>query len=169
MEQCLYAAHKAFDPNTDKGLARRSILQQPHTHQIGLYSSGFRRDEMTTLACNFTGCLQKELQPETALVPAIKAIQQAEGGRPVTPATLASHVFCPEHAALGRGTTGGMFSYVETVKRLEQKAADRTAAKQFFAKYGEAPKKPVAPGKPAPRPNPGKNAMQLAFDRVKVA
>ena len=62
---------------------------------------------MTTLSCNFPGCEAKDLKPETALVPAIKAIQQAENGRPVSPAILASHVFCQEHGALGRSQAGG--------------------------------------------------------------
>jgi hypothetical protein len=118
-----------------------------------------------TLSCNFPGCEAKDLKPETALVPAIKAIQQAENGRPVTPAILASHVFCQEHGVLGRAQAGGMFSYTETVKRLEQRAAERTQAKTFFAKYGAPAQKPTAPGKPAAKPQPPKTAMQIALEK----
>ncbi len=122
----------------------------------------------TTLTCNFPGC-GREVKPETALVPKIEAIRQAEGGKPISTDTLAKHVFCEEHGALGRGFAGGMFSYVKSVEHLEQRAKERTAAKSFFAKYGApAPKQPAAPGKPAAKPEPAKNAMQLAFDRAKV-
>ncbi len=120
----------------------------------------------TTLKCNFDGC-GIEVAPEKALVPRIEAIRQAEGKSSITPSDLARHVFCEEHGALGRGFTGGMFSYAETVKRLEQRAAERVQAKQFFAKYAE-PRK-AAPGKPAPKPESGKNAMQIAFERAKTA
>jgi hypothetical protein len=131
----------------------------------------------TTLSCKFPGCEMKDLKPETALVPAIKAIQQAEGGRPVTPAILANHVLCNEHGALGRGIAGGMFSYTETVNQLERRMAERAQAKTFFAKYAEPPRKaeppkPV-PAKPiarpqslaTPRPPASKTAMQIAFEK----
>jgi hypothetical protein len=131
---------------------------------------------MTPLSCNFPGCEAKNLKPETALVPAIKAIQQAEGGRPVITAMLANHVFCNEHGTLGRGVTGGMFSYVETVKQLERRLAERAEARTFFAKYTESrktelpkpvPAKPIAsPQSPAtPRPPAPKTAMQIAFEK----
>lgn len=123
-------------------------------------------------SCNFLGCETKNLAPETALVPSIKAIRQAEDGRRVTPEILAKHAFCKDHAALGRAQAGRMFSYLETVRQLEQHAAqlakDRATASQVFAKYGGVPKKTSAPGKPtAPssprRPSPRSDAMKNAF------
>lgn len=119
----------------------------------------------TTLTCNFPGC-GREVKPETALVPKIEAIRQAEGGKPISSDTLAKHVFCEEHGALGRGFAGGMFPYLKTVEHLEQRAKERTAAKSFFAKYGApAPKQPAAPGKPTAKAQLTKTAMQIALER----
>lgn len=143
---------------------------------------------MTTtivFACSFLPCEEKNLAPQAASFPSIKAIMQAEKGRPITLATLASHALCPKHSALARPHVGGTFSHAETVKwfedrdarraaeRAARREAERTAAEKFFAgKYGASAAKPkpqLMPGKPAPQPEPPKNAMQLAFEKAKVA
>lgn len=119
-----------------------------------------------TLTCNFPGC-GREVKPETALVPKIEAIRQAEGGKPISVETLARHVFCEEHGALGRSFAGGMFPYLKTVEQLEARARDRATANQFFAKYG-AP----ALGKPGAkqnRPNPRSDVMKIALVNAGVA
>jgi hypothetical protein len=124
----------------------------------------------TTLTCNFPGCETKDLKPETAMVPSIKAIRQAEGGKVVTPLMLAPHVLCADHAALGRGMGGGMFSYVETVQQLERREADRGKAPAYFARYMPAVEPPkTKPGKPQAQPAPSKTAMQIAFERGGLA
>jgi hypothetical protein len=128
-----------------------------------------------TFACSFPGCEEKNLSRQKVLFPSIKAILQAENGRPVTLATLANHALCPRHSVLARPHVGGTFSHAETVKWIEERdakrAAERATAEKFFAgKYAVSAPKPkqVMPGKPAAKPEPGKNAMQLAFDRAKV-
>lgn len=125
---------------------------------------------MTTFACNFTGCEEKNLAPETAVFPSLKAIQQAESGRPVSVGTLAWHALCHRHAALVRPHVGGTFPYGETVKRIEERDAERAAARAYCQRYGASVEKPKsAPGRPAAKPEAPKNAMQLAFEKAKAA
>ena len=126
-------------------------------------------------ACSFPECEEKNLAPQKALFPSIKAILQAENGRPVTLATLASHALCPKHGGFARPHVGGTFSHAETAKWIEERdarrAAERAVAEKFFVgKYAASAAKPkqAVPGKPAARPEPSKNAMQLAFEKAKV-
>lgn len=127
--------------------------------------------ENTTLACTFTGCTH-QVTAEKALVPAIQAIKQAEGGKNPSPADVAKHIYCEEHAQLARGAAQiRMYSYLETVQEIERRSKEKAEARAFFAKYAvpEAPK--PQPGKPANNGNRNGNGvkgnvMQIALQKA---
>lgn len=87
------------------------------------------------LACSFSGCREKELLPEFAWVPELKAIRQAEGRKP-SPSHLAKHAFCRTHASLARETHGvKMYPYIKTLAELERRQAEEEAGRDFFSRY----------------------------------
>jgi hypothetical protein len=103
--------------------------------------------ENTTLACTFMGCTH-QVSAQKAMVPAIQAIKQAEGGKNPSPADVAKHIYCEEHAQIARSAVQiRMYSYLETVREVERRSKERAEARAFFAKYAVSE---------APKPNPGK-------------
>lgn len=120
---------------------------------------------MTTFACSFPEC-GRQVPAESASVPAIEAVRQAEGGRAISIADLSRHVLCQEHAAAARGLGRlRMFSLADTTRELERRVAERQKAKTFFARYA-APAS-LAPGKPQVRQVPVRDG-QLAAALMKV-
>lgn len=98
-----------------------------------------------TLACAFPGCDAKNITPEKAWVPELKAIRQAEG-KALASSDLERHVHCETHVNLARKEGVKMFRYSETFSELERRTLERTKAKGHFAKYALPPEPETAMG-----------------------
>lgn len=127
--------------------------------------------ENTTLACTFTGC-SHHVSAEKAMVPAIQAIKQAESGKNPSPADVAKHIYCEEHAQIARSAAQiRMYSYLETVQEVERRSKERAEAKTFFAKYAVPEVQKPTPGQPVKNGNRNGagakgNVMEIALQKA---
>ena len=127
--------------------------------------------ENTTLACTFMGCTHQVLA-EKAMVPAIQAIKQAEGGKNPSPADVRKHIYCEEHAQLARGAAQiRMYSYLETVTEVKRRSKEKAEARTFFAKYAVSETPKPNPGQPVKNGNRNGNGakgniMQVALQKA---
>ena len=108
---------------------------------------------VTSLACVCPGC-ETKIPAEKAWVPEIRAIRQAEGGKPIVPSDLVRHVHCDADASFARQMKVKMFRYLDTVAEMEKRAEERARVRGHFAKY-------ALPAEPATVTTMGK-ALQKA-------
>lgn len=95
----------------------------------------------TTVTCQIH---HDQIAVESALVPAIKLIAK-ETGRLVTPAMLLDRAVCAgSRKVLGvKGVT--LFSYLDTLRRVEERAKERLAAANFASRYRTVRDRPFVP------------------------
>src|SRR3989344_4390677 len=103
------------------------------------------------LKCTFPNCCKARLEPNRAMVPAMQAVRNANGGQPVTVADLAKFALCGRHGHMARKEGVQVFSYTGTATLLERRAAERESARVHFlqlrakTQMGKAIAKALAP------------------------
>ena len=89
-----------------------------------------------TIRCTVPGCT-KNLPAESMWIPAVKALQAANGGRRVALVDFPSYALCGHHGHLLRQEGVRVYRYAETVERERQDAEHRTAEALSFRHYAQ--------------------------------